>query len=303
MANYCSLQEAYNTPSFSYSRKKKPCNLSPPPPTDMYEANRSEFSGKEFASFQGRGGREGFANGPGQAFESTYKAMQRDSKYYCNEYGVCAPGAAGAAGAIERFQSDVEEPVSRPKQSAKRTAGARSAPPSCPLQPPAYNFPMSDDSKAQFDAAMQTALDNDNERDPMAPLRTSRKVDMEGVDGYYDEELESYLKTKEMKAAPMPEFLTKASANEPKGFDKTPFAEAMSSFYKNKRPLLHPEPRPFAQEYESINFMQNLWDIALFTLAGILLILLMEQLYKLAIYQGMRQTIATLEPFLSQFRD
>lgn len=333
--NFCSIEEAYNTPSFAFSRKKKACNGPPPPPTEMYEPRRDEFDGKEYARYMryaGSGSGSGAGAGPaaargapkaaaaaaaatepfqGGAFEPTYKAMQRDMKYYCNEYGVCTPGSKRGSASQEGFQSEIEYPAEprapRAPQAARGAAKAAPkaarAPPSCPLQPPRYEYPMSDESKQQFDAAMNLALDDDP-RSSFAPLSTTkaREVDMDGVDGFYDEEIESYLKTKEMKSAPMPEVLTKATADLP-GADKTPFAAAMSVFEKNKRPLLHPEPRPFGRDCEQVDYIQNLWDIGLFVLAGILVILLMEQLYKLAVYQGMRQTIQVLEPFLSQFRD
>jgi len=311
--NFCSLQEAYNTPSFAHSRKKKPCNGPPLAPTEMYEPRRDEFDGKEYARYtRSQPTREEFQNassqGGGQGgFETTYKAMQRDMKYYCNEYGVCTPGSKPRP---ETFQSEVEYPSKATKPRERRAAAkvqpAAAPAPNCPLQPPRYEYPISEESKAQFDSAMQLALDDepDNERTQLAPL-PKRAVDMEGVDGFYDEEIESYLKTKEMKSAPMPEILANAggSSAAPKGFEKTPFGEAMATFQKNKRPLLHPEPRAFGADCEQVEFLQNLWDMALFVLAGILLILLMEQLYKLAVYQGMRQTIQVLEPFLNQFRD
>jgi len=320
--NYCSLQEAYNVPSFAASRKKKPCNApAPPPPTQApgaqmpYEPHRDEFEGKEYARYARYGGSAprgpgaSAANAPatvredfeGGGFETTYKAMQRDMKYYCNEYGVCTPGAKPVR---ETFLSEIPQNAEKPR-AAKPQPKAATAPivPRCALQAPIYEYPLSDESKAQFASAMQLALDEDSSAQQPVPLQKARTVDMEDVDGFYDEEIESYLKTKDMKSAPMPEVGAAKYDKTPTGYEKTPFAEAMSSFEKNKRPLLHPEPRPFGAECQQVEFWQNLWDIALFVIAGILVILLVDQLYKLAVYQGMRHTIQVLEPFLAQFRD
>lgn len=330
--NYCSLQEAYNVPSFAASRKKKPCNAPPPPPPTAgaqmpYEPHRDEFEGKEYARYT-RYGNPAAPRAPPSAsvpapaaaastaasaarenfqgsFEPTYKAMQRDMKYYCNEYGVCTPGSKPVRESFQSEITQVPQNADKPRTAKAQQKAATAAPqvPRCALQAPIYEYPLSEEGKSQFAAAMQLALDEDTSGQQLAPLQKPRTVDMEDVDGFYDEEIESYLATKDMKSAPMPEMGAAKYEQSPTGYDKTPFAEAMSSFEKNKRPLLHPEPRPFGPECQQVEFWQNLWDIALFVLAGILVILLVDQLYKLAVYQGMRHTIEVLEPFLAQFRD
>lgn len=340
----CTIQEAYNIPSFDgVSKKKRSCHVQAKASADAYDPyNPAE---------NGRGQRpaasalvESFQVGPGKSMSQeetpvTYRGKANDYEYYRKNYNVQLP-------VIEGFQ--------------QCTGNSESA--------QMYKVPISDEAKDMYDNAMNTTLDETVPKYVPTPMEP-RKVDMSNVSGYYDEELEQYLQTKDMKAAPfshrssMPSIQPAtmepmANVNEYKSykpFDQEPppdapktriyspddaqFPKAPSrtNCYKSHKPydsdtliqklsqeetkiIAHKKvndntrakpndevegeevvvAKPKQRTIISQESWQSFWDMFLFIFAGILVMFLCEQLFKLAIMIGMKRTVEILEPFLSK---
>lgn len=189
----------------------------------------------------------------------TYRGKANDYEYYRKQYGIQLP-------TIEGFQQ-----------------------PSCATQAPVeYKIPISEEAKQANAKAMMTTLDEKvPQYTPHAP--PARVVDMSKVNGYYDEELEQYLQTKDSK---QPALLTQP----------TPITAPVPTPQKTveepiiSHPLVDTTPRTIISD----EAWQSFWDIFLFVFAGILIMFLCEQLFKLAMMIGMKRTIVMLEPYLKQ---
>jgi hypothetical protein len=272
MFQYCTLQEAYNVPSFESVRKKKAaagCGAPSKPvtPYDPYTSGR----GREQARREPVPVEEGFEDAAvGLRDRKTYRDMSGDYTYYSKEYDLKFPKVEGFAASPEKCDA---------------------------ATPQMYEVPISAESRAAYDKAMATSLSNSgSSTKPMEPQ--ARKVDMSGVTGYYDEDLEQYLQTSKMKASPMPAVPKPSGAADAKPYDpdSSPFATAMQEFStRDGRPMLHKEPVSVVG-WRSVPW----WDVALFILAGLLIIFLCEQLFRVAVMIGMRRTVDVLEPFLAQ---
>ena len=72
----------------------------------------------------------------------------------------------------------------------------------------------------------------------------------------------------------------------------------------NRQPVIIPSVQKHPEEkyikYES-SPMQNILDAILFILAGVLIIFLCDQLFKLGMSVGMRDTVDILAPYLKEF--
>ena len=276
MSQYCTLQEAYNVPSFS--RKKKGClPVEPNASADPYNPF-TEQQGKELTSiekFQDKPQARQDAMGEGERV--TYKGMTTDYDYYCKNFGICA---------LEGFNSSQALPVT-PSPVATVRAPAKDK--CAPLDPPNYEYPISDADKAKFQAALKIALE---QMETSVPPQTSagiglqRPIQNNHIQGFVDEELESYMTVNEMNAAPkiMPLTVPKPSLAEVPGYDKqagqtTPFEAEIKK-----------------QTPHSYTKTHKVWmDLLLFVASGLLLIFLLEQLYKIALMTGVRRTISAMD--------
>lgn len=264
---YCTLQEAYNVPSFDGGSKKKKsaCNVKPSAePYDTAPGQRAAVV-------------EGFQSGKKTMSQEetpvTYRGQASDYEYYRKEYGINLPR-------IEGFQ------------------GAEQASCGVPASPPVYKVPISNESKEAYENAIATSL---NEEVPRytPPTPEVRKVDMSKVSGYYDEELEQYLLSKDVNAAP---FVTLPP---PSRVEVEPVVREEPR-YEPHRPinteLIQPPPPEVPKEDTntiiSNESWQNFWDMFLFIFAGLLVMFLCEQLFKLAMMVGMKRTVDMLEPYL-----
>lgn len=274
-------------------------------PFDPYapEAGRGELA--RFAAGQAPRGRvpapgggrmiEGFADGAapvsgvrmGDRDRVTYKGMAADYNYY-KEYGVDLPKVEGFAGPIPRSQQQQQ---------------CRSPPPQI------YEIPLTPEAKAAYDRAMQAALDAGDDTGATAPMKPMRReVDMSSVQGYYDPDLENYLATADLKAGTGgAAVLTSpavaragvgAAAAVPYDPKESPFSEALTKFKGQMRPPLADAEVP-RRRRGADDTWQSVWEIMLFVIAGILVIFLCEQLFKLAVVVGMQRTINILEPYLA----
>ncbi len=289
---FCTLQEAYNVPSFE--RKQAPACAVPSRATaDPYDPYFPETGKGERAAYASARPRvqEGFvsneepsASQMGPREKVTYRAQGADYDYYCKTFGICGPK-------VESFE-DARSP--KEKEAPKK-------PSRCVNGPMSYQVPISDKAKAQYDEALKASLtQNSSEGLPERPQM--RKADMEGVSGYYDEELEQYLQTKDMKGSvlvpptPLPKEDLQAQPYDPSA---SPFRKAMLEYQDEKEVRVAPS---VTSAPVNINPWDNIWDIAIFVAAGLLILLLCEQLFKLAVMIGMRKTVELLEPFLLQLK-
>lgn len=209
---------------------------------------------------------EGFQDGKMLSQEETpvtYKGKANDYEYYRKQYGIQLP-------TIEGFE-----------------------PASCATQSPIeYKIPISEEAKQAYQKAMATTLD---EKVPTYTPQTpqARVVDMSKVNGYYDEELEQYLQTKDVKPAPSL-------------FVPPPPQKPLSQLPPEQTPaVVASNTAPSMDESQSKTIIsdqawQSFWDIFLFVFAGILIMFLCEQLFKMAMMIGMKRTVEMLEPFLKK---
>lgn len=331
----CSLQEAYNVDSFPSSRPRKSAKRCVPPQApasaDAYdpyspETGRGELaaagaaSAPPSASAMRRYGREDFVSATppsavriGDRDKVTYKGMANDYKYY-KEYGVDLPSLEGFASAVP--------------QSAEAARRGPPPPPRGVCGAPAqqrYEFPVTPEARAAYDRAIAANLAQEG-GSTNAPRPMARQADMSQVTGYYDPELESYLSTSELAAAPpmltrprvvnvAPSGPTDASPYDPEG---SPFGTALQRFSAGRpeatpagvaRATHPPSDGPagasaIARTPTGLKIpadsWQGVWEILLFVVAGILILFLCEQLFKVAVMIGMRQTMDLLEPFLDK---
>lgn len=318
---YCPLQEAYQIPTF-VSRRKKACHPSQPQsqpqaqelPYDPY--GEDEGLGGRAPAYR-KYGREDFADGPtsstrdntgSQMIDSVaykYASQASDMKHYESKYGLQFPNIT------EKFS---DAPMS---QVPSRTE-------QCAPKDTTYRIPLSEETKKAFGKALDVAV---SEQQPGANtqwLSKPRVADMGGVSGY-DDDLEQYLKLSDMRAAPMPTVSQPAMSPQAAGYDPrtSPFAEAMSAYKgqmsppdirrEDKSPYAPtPSVSPSGATDAEMNSAQRLWEQAktqlstsdrliellLFILAGVIVIFLCEQLYRLAVMTGMRDTLEIIRPYI-----
>lgn len=337
----CSLQEAYNVDSFPSSRPRKSakrCSAPQAPASaDAYDPYTPESGRGELAAAGAalnaapgatamrRYGREDFVSATppsavriGDRDKVTYKGMANDYKYY-KEYGVDLPS-------LEGFASGSGSGAALPTDPTAAAAARRSGPPPPPRgvcgapAPQRYEFPVTPESRAAYDRAIAANLAQESGA-TAAPRPMARQADMSQVTGYYDPELESYLSTSELAAAPpmltrpravnvAPSGPTDATPYDPEG---SPFGAALQRFSAG-RPEAIPAavarathaaadaPRATTPTGLKIpaDSWQGVWEILLFVVAGVLVLFLCEQLFKIAVMIGMRQTMDMLEPFLDK---
>lgn len=293
---FCTLQEAYNVPSFDV-KKAPACAVPSRATADPYDPYFPETGKGERAAFASVRPRiqEGFVSNEepsssqmGLREKVTYRAQGADYDYYCKTFGICGPK-------VETF----EDAPKKEKEPTKEKKPSR-----CVNGPLSYQVPISDKAKAQYDEALKASL-TQNSSDALPERPQMRKADMEGVSGYYDEELEQYLQTKDMKSSvlvpptPLPKNDLQAQPYDP---SESPFRKAMLEYQdQTTTHVASPSLDPPKVTVVS-NPWDNIWDIAMFVAAGLLILLLCEQLFKLAVMIGMRKTVDLLEPFLLQLK-
>jgi hypothetical protein len=231
----------------------------------------------------------------------SYAGQAGDIKYY-SRYGLQFPQVAPATvNSIEAF-SDVD--------------GSKCAP-----QDTTYRIPISDDTRKAFDSAFNVALNQTQQTQQVAAAPKMRTADMSKVQGFYDEDLENYLKTSDIKAAPgavasappwsqapppiSPTTTSPAPITPPKNEykpDDSPFANAIAAFKGEITPAsgrsVSVDPMDSAASGSGSLTNDYLMDLILFILCGILIIFLCDQLYRLAVLTGMRDTLEFIRPYV-----
>lgn len=286
----CTLQEAYNIPSFDGgSKKKKACNVQARASAEAFDPYNADTARGQRAALV-----ENFQVGKPMSQEETpmsYKGKATDYEYYRRQYGVQLPQ-------IEGFQTE------------QQTCGIEG--------PQMYKIPISQEAKDMYDAAMKTSMEETVPKYIPSSMEP-RKVNMDNVSGYYDEELEQYLQTKDMKAAPFagkslppPPPVQRVEVEPTRNDDYKPYrpfnpdmygnvsnkTESMQGMKKEATDKEDTEPVRETPTIISNDAWQNFWDIFLFIFAGILVMFLCEQLFKLALMIGMKRTVEILEPYL-----
>jgi len=372
---YCTLQEAYNIPSFT-AKKKKGCmnpltstsqvDQSQSPPIakvsgDAYDAfdSYTPENGKERAlamnfaqnatlpqspapltqpaSYSDQNSAISNKNSPiwgatqgmvynrspenfdqkyAQTAQSSmndipYSSQVGDYNYYCNTFGICANPKVGVEGFANPDQQNSGVPASNRYPELTTNMQSKNALLSgstysgqvnmpyygpnpigkcAPLQAPPYEIPLTDASRAQFTQAMEASL-NETQGATQAYPYPMRKADMSKVGGYYDEELERFLTTQSMKSEKLPEPLKETPINLGIGSStSTPTLSAQTESVKKESSLKY------------IQSPQYIMDLLLFIAAGILVILLCDQIFKLGMSFGMRDTVKVLMPYLQELK-
>lgn len=309
---YCSLQEAYQIPVFA-TRRKKTCGAAPE------SAGESAGAFDPYGSDEGMGGlspayrkygREDFTDStaPATANSSeTRRVLGNTDAPTKNTTGQpIIDSVAYTSGKASDYDYYKRFGLQFPNIQAEGFADAPKE--QCGPHDATYRIPISDAAKKNYDAAMNIAINQPNQ--PLSTqqvLGQTRTAEMKGVDGYYDEDLDNFLRVSDMKAAPTPAALPKDDSKEhaePYDPKTSPFATAIANF---KGQLTPPSFRTenMAGDMTSTNssilaaFRKDyVMDLVLFVLSGILFIFLCDQLYRLAAMTGMRDTIDFIKPFL-----
>jgi hypothetical protein len=283
MTQYCTLQEAYQIDSFP--RKKKNCaplksNASADPYDPFTEQRAREqarisafetFENLPVSSSKPLARQDQMGNGE----STTYKGMSSDYDYYCKNFNICS---------LEGFDASSGKP-----KKAPTTKVAPQKDKCSPLEPPIYEYPISQEDKAKFQKALKIALEQmEDSTPPYVPEQ--RKADMTTVDGYMDDELDTYLTVKDMKAAPKPSAKpAQAPPKELPGFEKESTVSPFEADVKKQGITI---PSNYTQTHK-------LWmDLLLFISSGLLFIFLLEQLYKIALMSGMKKTIQAMDSLI-----
>jgi hypothetical protein len=323
--NYCTIQEAYNIPSFA-KKKKQLAPLSsqiqcagsgsvvPNASAQPYDPFSGENSGKEQAALvegftscgSGASPLKSGAGGPqcgrlspevdNAANNIPYTTQANDYDYYCKTYNVCPQPKMKIT---EKFANPQQQPQQQQQQQQQQQGSCSS------IQAPIYQLPISDANKKAYDSALKVAMDDTSAANVSTkmPIRT---VDMSGVAGLYDDEIDQYMHVNDMKETPMPapkQHVQKGPA--PAAFDNsdsTPFSKAMANFSQARnrqggRPILrYEEPSP-------IDKWQYFMDLFLFIASGVLIILLCDMLFRIALSIGMKDTFTMMEPYLKELAE
>lgn len=273
---YATLEEVYPSSMFKIDEQ---------PPPSRKEKRRVRSVREEFT-----GGKESLSTAP----KDTYVGRLNDYTFGCKQYGVCPKTLK------EGFESGGSTPSRGPPLTKKTTKCA-------PLQVPNYEYPLSDADKRRYQAAVDASLNEDFEHEPI-DLKPSRTVDMRTVGGYGDDDLDQYLSLDDLKdqiaippVAPTPN-VRPATPYDPRS---SPFAELLKEA-ANRRKERTPMDSLYAQPQEEIvvSARPPMWmDLLLFVLMGILIILIMDQLFRLAMATGMRQALEVLRPFIEEIAE
>jgi hypothetical protein len=318
----CSLMEAYNVPSFEPPRRRRGCVMDPqdikassepyepfqaPSPPEYAAAGRNRAPAAPSAPAPGRV-RETFENG-GPTLPKYYSGYSQDRKYYCDTYNIC-PIREGMTSGPTPSPAPTTDFI-KPYRSRGGPGGPGGPGESCsgPLIAPNYEYPMSPEALEPYNKALQLSVSQPQGSTPptLAPPLPPATGE---VAGYTDEDLAQFLKTQDMKSVPFELPKVPADNRPVPGRDPqaTPFAETMKNFTElrpstegvqldaefqagSKKDATTPPP---TDPWEKV------WDMALFIVAGLLIILLLDQLFKLAMLYGMKRAFLAIEPLLDR---
>lgn len=218
---------------------------------------------------------------------TSYRGRANDYTYACQNYGICAP--------VEPFTTETTLPP--PKAT-------------CGIPAPTYQYPLTPEEKARIQKAIelqnQEYAGSNRALPPQVPPFSKKPVE-----GYVDEELEDYLSVNDLKATPASKPISmtpvKGVPEEPENGQPTPYEKSAVALKNLSSVKEQPKKETVLKSYYSPLFgtaeerpRTNMFDILIYIATGILLILLLEQLYRLAVLIGMQQTVRILEPYLQK---
>ena len=222
--SYCTLQEAYNVPSFAKKKKSMmPLNkgmlqcgvdqsAADAQPYDsatgldgkgeypMYVNQQNAYKPQVSPGPPSKGSQtiEGFmcpSDDPSAAAPgSCVRSSTGFPKYNTNDGNMYASQANDYAYYCKYYNICANTP---PKTDGLLEGFQQQQPqqqPQCsPLQAPMYEIPISDAAKKQYEAAMQVAMQDTIPSSTIARPAAMRQVDMSKVNGLYDDEIEQYM--------------------------------------------------------------------------------------------------------------
>lgn len=261
---------------------------------------------------------EGFETENNLAQRKTYSSQKSDYDYMCKTAGICV----------------YPEKFSNGSTSDTNASHLKKCE---PIQPPVHEYQFTEEDKRRFRQALKIALEemepNSMSQQPTPTLQKpisspeyaprsfeNTQINMSNVDGYIDEELESYMMVNDMKPAimnhpinparnvPLPGVeskLTSSLSQQNANGIAVPLQSAptTSGYVTSTAPAPSPSPAPAHapapapahaphlrnQPYTRKNKM--LFELLLFSIGGILIILLLEELYKIAHESGVKKAL------------
>jgi hypothetical protein len=296
--SYCTIQEAWNVPSFA----KKKRNMAPLAsqvqcassgsviPNASAEPYNADIGPERAAVVEGFACGNPYSAGTGTGVNTAscgkiamqpdpaqnnipYATQASDIQYYCGAYNVCPKPQIRSSANIEGFTDS---------PSANDTCA--------PIQAPIYTYPMSDASKQAYDKAVKISTNDSgigpSTRSTPAPMRN---VDMSKVGGLYDDEIEQYMSVNNTGTLPPVSPATKHSAVNAK-------ASGFNAINQNDMPNTN---TPGAKTDK----WQYIMDLFMFIASGILIIVLCDLLFRIALSVGMRDTFQMMEPYLKELAE
>jgi len=187
-----------------------------------YAAANNQYTREDFVGGFNNSGNNAQSNRDqaGGYFDTNtpYASQGLDYKYYCDNYKICPKAPINTS---ENFANNIPSNTNTPGNTAPvyvqppngqmqtgptslQTPNPNSPSPSqngnpqtqqcSPLQAPIYEIPISDAAKEAYSEAMNVSLNQESPNYPAA-VPAARVYDMNKVGGYYDDDLEQYLKT------------------------------------------------------------------------------------------------------------
>lgn len=308
---YATLKDAYRAPSFdTQARRRQATGMSAVQET---AAQIESFTNLDSTLKQ----MSGQPTTSGSGFGNAYTGRINDYKYACKQFGVCP------ATSMEGFESGSGPVPGHPMMNDGKLGKVVNK---CdPLQAPAYQYPMSDADKAQFAKTLDVAMNGQSAK----PKQIEPAINMVNIEKYtdayggYDDEddIDAYLRVDDMKdntmtaqpvrqspakfdAAPKTpltaQMATAAAAGQFQDFAPPTQAEAVAATTPTPGPPALPAPSlaPTPAPASAPHWSQKWMDLLLFFSVGIILIVLMEQIFKVAMMSGMRETVDVIMPIL-----
>jgi len=292
---YCTLQEAYNVPTFSKKKKNimRPLINNDNTLTPSYEASSLI---------------ENFGNIQNEADEQnkiTYNQITGDSKYFCKNYNICPIPLTDNYNVKEGFDNNHDQNTNANQTTHQNTNPNSISNGNCVSAPQIYEIPVSDPAKIEYQK-IQGQWANQFSTSTALPTFNKDKVDMSRVNGYVDEEIEQYMQTKDMVSVEMPNIPAPMQQRISYDDNNTGVTNSLKNEQVGQIKQLNQENPPIEVElsknnshiYKSDSDKLNKWsaiiEIIYFVVVGLLFIILCDQLFRVALYSGMKETIKML---------
>lgn len=266
-----------------------------------------------------------------------YGGQANDYKYYCDYYNICPDQTPLVEGFNVPLQKTLLSDLQQHQLDVDTHANAQSNGAQCgQIQAPMYTIPVSDAAKKANAAALNTYMGSGSGNNmptstlpvPQKPVG-GRQVDMTKVAGLYDDDIDQYMNLQSptpasangasvalnqsqqatnMNLLPTTQVPASGTITNPaashafENTDKTPLAKSMAAFDANLRPVDKDADKQSSKNKETSKW-QYVIDLILFIVAGILVIMLCEMLFKIALTIGMRDTINVIEPYLAELQE